>query len=98
MKTVAARLRKWSAAQATLYTIVMMCLQGRNEIIADDCEVHVVVTDDGRCTVTVSLVMKQEGPLLLLCQQIQKNIAEEIAFMTPFTVNAVHVVVKRLAI
>jgi uncharacterized alkaline shock family protein YloU len=98
MKTVAIRLRKWSAAQATLHTVVMMCLQGRKEIIADDCEVHAVVTDDSRCTVTVSLVVKQEAPLLLLCQQIQKQIAEEIAFMTPFTVDAVHVVVKRLVI
>jgi uncharacterized alkaline shock family protein YloU len=98
VKTVANRLRKWSAAQATLHTIVMMCLQGRNEIVADDCEVHVVVTDDGRCTVTVSLVMKQETRLLLLCQQIQKHIAEEIAFMTPFTVDAVHIVIKRLSI
>ncbi|MFC4184543.1 Asp23/Gls24 family envelope stress response protein [Saccharococcus thermophilus] len=98
MKTGAIRLRKRSVAQATLHTVVMMCLQGRNEIIADDCEVHIVVADDGHCTVTVSLVMKPEAPLLLLCQQIQKHIAEEIAFMTPFTVDAVHVVVKRLDI
>jgi hypothetical protein len=97
MKTLN-RYHKRSAAQATLLTIVMMCLQEQSEICIDDCEVYVAITENCRCTVTAQLVMKQGAPIIWLCQQIQKHIAEEIATMTPFTVDAVNIVVKRLAI
>jgi uncharacterized alkaline shock family protein YloU len=96
MKTIA-RFRKLSATQATLLTIVMMCLKDLNEIVIDDCEVHVAIAEDCRCTVTALVVIKWGAPIISLCRQIQKHIAEEIEAMTPFTVDKVDVVVKRLA-
>jgi hypothetical protein len=96
MKTVT-RFRKLSATQATLLTIVMMCLKDLNEIVIDDCEVHVAIVEDCRCTITASVVIKWGVPIISLCEQLQKHITEEIEAMTPFTVDKVHVVVKRLA-
>jgi hypothetical protein len=90
------RFRKLSATQATLLTIAMMCLRDWNEIVVDDSEVYVTFTEDGHCTVTASLVMRWGAPIISLCEQIQKHITEEIEVMTPFTVDAVHVAVKRL--
>jgi uncharacterized alkaline shock family protein YloU len=95
MKTIT-RFRKLSATQATLLTIAMMCLRDWDEIVIDDSEVYVTITEDGRCTVTASLVMRWGVPIISLCRQIQKHITEEIEAMTPFIVDAVHVVVKRL--
>ncbi|GLH63377.1 Asp23/Gls24 family envelope stress response protein [Parageobacillus sp. G301] len=96
MKTVT-RFRKLSATQATLLTIVMMCLKDLNEIVIDDCEVHVAIVEDFRCTITASVVIKWGVPIISLCEQLQKHITEEIEAMTPFTVDKVHVVVKHLA-
>ncbi|MBB3868014.1 Asp23/Gls24 family envelope stress response protein [Parageobacillus toebii NBRC 107807] len=96
MKTIV-RFRKLSATQATLLTIVMMCLKDLNDIVIDDCEVHVTIEEDCLCTVTALIVIKRGVPIISLCEQLQKHITEEIEAMTPFTVDKVHVVVKHLA-
>jgi uncharacterized alkaline shock family protein YloU len=93
----AARLRRSSAAYATLVTIVMMCLREQAEIVEDGTNIDVLFHEAFRCTITVSVVMKHGCAIIAACEKLQEHIANEIETMTPFAVQHVHILVKRLA-
>ncbi|MGG3790810.1 Asp23/Gls24 family envelope stress response protein [Geobacillus thermodenitrificans] len=90
------RYRKRSAVEATLLTIVMMCVREWEEVLTDDCEVLVTVSQRGRCRITVKLSIRYGAPVLAVCRELQQQIAEEIAAMTPYVAEAIDVTVKRL--
>ncbi|WP_033022155.1 Asp23/Gls24 family envelope stress response protein [Geobacillus sp. FSL W8-0032] len=91
------RYRRRSAVEATLLMIVMMCVQEQRDVVLDDCEALVIAGQDGRCRVLVKLSLHYGAPVMAVCRQLQRQIAEEIAAMTPYVAEAVDVVVKRLA-
>ncbi|MFC0297608.1 Asp23/Gls24 family envelope stress response protein [Geobacillus jurassicus] len=88
--------RKRSAVEATLLTIVMMCVHERTEVSFDDCEVFITVAQDERCRITVKLSIQYGAPVMAVCCELQRQIAEEIAAMTPYVAETVNIVVKRL--
>jgi len=90
------RYRKRSAVEATLLTIVMMCVREWEEILLSDCEVFATVSQNGRCRITVKLSIRYGAPVLAVCRGLQRQIAEEIAAMTPYAAEAIDVMVKRL--
>ncbi|MGP3560820.1 MULTISPECIES: Asp23/Gls24 family envelope stress response protein [Geobacillus] len=90
------RYRKRSAVEATLLTVVMMCVCEWEEVVPDDCEVFVTVSQSGGCHITVKLSIRYGAPVLAVCRQLQQQIAEEIAAMTPYSAESVDVTVKRL--
>jgi uncharacterized alkaline shock family protein YloU len=90
------RLRRPSVAYSTLLTIVMMCLSEHKEIVAEETVVEIFFTTNRCCTVVVTLVMGYNTSIISICKELQKQIASEIETMTPFTVEHVHLSVKRL--
>ncbi|MBB6283966.1 Asp23/Gls24 family envelope stress response protein [Geobacillus subterraneus] len=90
------RYRRRSAVEATLLTIVMMCVREWQGVVLDDCDVFVVVSQSGRCRITVKLSIRYGAPVLAVCRGLQQQIAEEIAAMTPYAAEAIDVTVKRL--
>ncbi|OKO94036.1 hypothetical protein BRO54_1797 [Geobacillus proteiniphilus] len=90
------RYRKRSAVEATLLTIVMMCVRDQAAVALDDCEVFITVAQGERCRVTVRMSIRYGAPVMAVCRQLQQHIAEEIAAMTPYVAEAVDIVVKRL--
>ncbi|MBR2517532.1 MAG: Asp23/Gls24 family envelope stress response protein [Geobacillus sp.] len=94
MKTF--RHRKRSAVEATLLTIVMMCVREWEDVVMDDCEIFVAVSQEDRCRISVKLSVRYGASVLAVCRQLLQQIAEEIAAMTPYSAESVDVTVKRL--
>jgi uncharacterized alkaline shock family protein YloU len=92
----AVRLRRPSAAYSTLLTIVMMCLSEQKEIVVEETVVEIFFTTNRCCTVVITLVMEYNTSIISICEELQKQIVSEIETMTPFTVEHVHLSVKRL--
>ncbi|ANB61637.1 hypothetical protein [Anoxybacteroides amylolyticum] len=89
-------MRRYDAACATVATVVMMCLKERLEVVSEESTVDVQFRGLDRCTVTIALVMKSSAPVVSVCKEVQKEIVEEIRILTPFIVEHVHLIVKKL--
>lgn len=89
-------MRRYDAAYATVATVVMMCLKERLEVVSEESTIDVQFLGLDRCTVTVALVMKSGAQVVSVCKEVQKEIVEEIRMLTPFIVEHVHLIVKKI--
>ncbi|MBA2874117.1 hypothetical protein [Thermaerobacillus caldiproteolyticus] len=90
------RFRRPSVAHSTLLTIIMMCLNEKSEIAVEETTVEIFFHTHSCCTVRIALAIRYGASIIPLCTELQKQIMDEIAAMTPFTVEHVHLIVKRL--
>ncbi|MBB5323811.1 putative alkaline shock family protein YloU [Anoxybacillus tepidamans] len=93
----AVRLRRSNVAYSTLVTIVMMCVKEQEGIVAEETVIEVLLAANNHCTITVAVVMKYGAEIIPICKKLQEQIVNEIGMMTPFTVQQVHIIVKRIA-
>lgn len=90
--------RRYDAAYATVATVVTMCLKERLEVVSEQSTIEIQFHGLDRCTVTVALVLRSGVPVISVCKEVQKEIVEEIRMLTPFVVEHVHLIVKKLVV
>ena len=76
-----------------MITIVAMSVHLFHDVILEETKIY---EQDKQLTIHVTVSLKAHDRLLALCEQVQKQIIDDIYEITGWPVSAVHLYVRRL--